>query len=63
MAVQSLAHSPEPEIQAELEGRTAATRVRFAYLVSGLAPDLVARLGIEPGSKVWFGPARTAPPT
>lgn len=48
--------SREEEIRVELEGRRHATRVRFAYLVAGLAPDLVERLGIEPAGKVWFGP-------
>jgi len=48
--------SPEDEIRAELEGRPHSTRVRFAYLVNGLAPDLVERLAIEPAGKVWFGP-------
>lgn len=46
----------EAEIVAELRGRTAAARVRFAYLVSGIAPDLVESLSIEPEGKVWFGP-------
>ncbi|OGU05798.1 MAG: hypothetical protein A2W29_10970, partial [Gemmatimonadetes bacterium RBG_16_66_8] len=48
--------SPEEEIRAELEGRSHSTRVRFAYLVAGLAPDLVERLAIKPAGKVWFGP-------
>lgn len=48
--------SPEDEIRDELEGRHHSTRVRFAYLIAGLAPDLVERLGIKPAGKVWFGP-------
>ncbi len=51
-----LARSPEGEIREELAGRSHATRVRFAYLVSGLAPDLVEQMGIKPAGKVWFGP-------
>lgn len=46
----------EEEITTELRGRTEAARVRFAYLVSGIAPDLVESLSIEPEGKVWFGP-------
>lgn len=46
----------EGAISAELNGRAHATHVRLAYLLSGVASDLVARLGIEPGGKVWFGP-------
>jgi hypothetical protein len=53
-----LARSPAQEIHTELEGRPHATRVRFAYLVSGIAPDLVEKLAIEPRGKVWFGPRR-----
>jgi hypothetical protein len=51
-----LARSPEEGIREELTGRSHAARVRFAYLVSGLAPDLVERLDIRPAGKVWFGP-------
>ena len=51
-----LARSPEEDIREELAGRSRATQVRFAYLVSGLAPDLVERLAIRPAGKVWFGP-------
>jgi hypothetical protein len=50
--------SPEEEIRAELEGRPRSTHVRLACLIAGLAPDLVERLGIESGDKVWFGPRR-----
>lgn len=52
-----VAQAPDEEIHSELEGRTKATRVRFAYLVAGIAPDLVERLSIRPPEgKVWFGP-------
>lgn len=51
-----VAQASREEIAAELEGRPAATRVRFAYLVAGIAPDLVQKLGIKTGGKVWFGP-------
>ena len=51
--------SEEADIKHELEGRAHAAHVRFAYLVSAVAPDLVERLGVLPGGKVWFGPRRT----
>lgn len=51
-----VAQASREEILAELEGRTKATQVRFAYLVAGIAPDLVEGLSIRPGGKVWFGP-------
>ena len=50
--------SEEADIEHELEGRTHAAHVRFAYLVSAVAPELVERLGVRPGGKVWFGPRR-----
>lgn len=46
------------DIVTELAGRPHATSVRLAYLLSGVAPELVSQLGIEPGGKVWFGPRR-----
>jgi len=46
----------EPDILTEVEGRTHATQVRFAYLICGIAPRLVDRLGVQPRGKVWFGP-------
>ncbi len=51
-----LAASDEAQIHAELEGRPHATRVRLAYLLSGVAPALAGRLGATPRGKVWFGP-------
>lgn len=48
-----------PEIEEELTGRPHTTRVRFAYLLDPLAPDLISDLNIEPAGKVWFGPRRT----
>ena len=47
------------ELTRELEGRPHATRVRLAYLLDGVAPQLVDVVGVEPRSKVWFGPRRT----
>lgn len=44
------------DLQSELEGRPHATWVRMAYLLSGVAPNVVAELGVKPGHKVWFGP-------
>lgn len=50
--------SSDEELRAELEGRPKSVQVRFAYLTSGVQPDLESRLGIERGGKVWFGPRR-----
>jgi len=44
------------DVRAELQGRAHATGVRLAYLLSGVAPDLVEQLDVAPGHKVWFGP-------
>ena len=46
----------EEEIREELADRPHATHVRLAYLLDGVAPDLVKRLDIKPAGKVWFGP-------
>lgn len=46
-------------VLAELEDRTHATRIRLAYLLSGVAPVLVEEIGVERAGKVWFGPRRT----
>ena len=51
-----VAASDEAQILAELAGRPHATRVRLAYLLSGVAPALAGRLGATPRGKVWFGP-------
>lgn len=48
--------APEKEIRAELAGRTHAARIRLAYLISGLAPDLIQAIDVRPRGKVWFGP-------
>jgi len=53
-----VAAANESEIREELAGRPNATLVRLAYLLSGSAPDLTARLRIEPAGVVWFGPRR-----
>jgi len=50
--------STEEDLRRELRGRPTATQVRLAYLLSGVAPDVADRLGIEPAGKVWFGPRR-----
>jgi hypothetical protein len=50
-----LSASPHHEIQAEIAGRTHATQIRLAYLISDLAPDLIEALKIQPAGKVWFG--------
>jgi predicted transcriptional regulator of viral defense system len=43
----------------ELHDRSHATKIRFSYLLSGLAPDFVEDINIEPAGKVWFGPRET----
>jgi hypothetical protein len=48
--------APDSEIHSELNGRPHATKVRLAYLISGIAPDRAAGLGVEPAGVVWFGP-------
>lgn len=46
-------------IHSELKDRPNATRVRLAYLIDSIAPNLVSDLGISAGGKVWFGPRRS----
>lgn len=46
------------EVREELRQRGHATHVRLAYLLSGVAPDLVDELHVAPAGKVWFGPRR-----
>jgi predicted transcriptional regulator of viral defense system len=48
----------ETDVLAELKDRPNATRVRLAYLLSGVAPALADRLNAVPTGKVWFGPRR-----
>lgn len=43
----------------EARCRPHATRVRLAYLLETIAPDLVRALDVSAGSKVWFGPRRS----
>lgn len=50
-----------PDVDAELAGRPRSVRVRLAYLIQGVAPDLADRLvppdeGGRSAPKVWFGP-------
>lgn len=44
------------DLRTELDGRPHATGIRLAYLLSGVAPELVEQLDVEPAGKVWFGP-------
>lgn len=46
----------QENVLTELINRSHSTKIRFAYLLSGLAPDLAENLDIEPAGKVWFGP-------
>lgn len=46
----------EADVLLELEDRPRAVRMRLAYLVQGLWPELSERIGSGGGSKVWFGP-------
>jgi predicted transcriptional regulator of viral defense system len=48
-------------VDVELEGRARSVRVRLAYLVQGVSPELADRLlppedGGRSAAKVWFGP-------
>lgn len=47
---------PYEELARELEDRPHTTMVRFAYLTSGLRPELARRLKIERAGTAWFGP-------
>jgi hypothetical protein len=56
--------SAPTDIDAELAGRPRSVRVRLAYLVHGIAPDLADHLvppddGGRSAPKVWFGPRAT----
>lgn len=53
-----VAADPE-EVVREARPRPAATRVRLAYLIEPVSPELVERLAVAPGPLVWFGPRRT----
>lgn len=61
-ALPDLVETAKPDdIDAELAGRPRSVRVRLAYLVHGVAPDLAERLvppedGGRAAPKVWFGP-------
>ena len=46
------------DVLREAHSRPAATRVRLAYLIEPVAPELVERLEVSPGPLVWFGPRR-----
>lgn len=48
-------------LRAELEDRPKATVARLAYLIAGIAPDLIAAIApARPAGLVWFGPRRPA---
>jgi len=57
-----LVATTEPaDIDREIAGRPRSVRVRLAYLLQGIAPDLASRLlppeeGGRSAPKVWFGP-------
>ena len=46
----------EADVLLELEERPRAVRMRLAYLLQGLWPDLAERVGSGAATKVWFGP-------
>src|SRR5690606_41238024 len=48
--------STEEDLRRELRGRPTATQVRLAYHLSGAAPDVADRPGIEPAGPGGFGP-------
>lgn len=51
-----VAEAVEADILLELEDRPRAVRVRLAYLLQGLWPELSERIGRGASTKVWFGP-------
>lgn len=51
-----VAEAVEADVLLELEERPRAVRMRLAYLLQGLWPDLSERIGSGAGTKVWFGP-------
>lgn len=51
-----VALASEPEVLQEIADRPHATKIRLAYLLSALAPQLAAAVSAKPGGKVWFGP-------
>jgi len=46
------------DVLTELHDRSHATKIRFSYLLSGLAPNIVEDFDVEASGKVWFGPRR-----
>jgi len=52
------AEAEQAGISQELEDRPRAVRIRLAYLVAGVWPDLAERLGDGVRSTVWFGPRK-----
>ena len=53
-----VADAVEVDILSELVDRPRAVRVRLAYLLQGLWPELAQRVGADAGTKVWFGPRK-----
>jgi predicted transcriptional regulator of viral defense system len=51
-----VAEAVASDIILELKGRSQSTRVRLAYLLEGLWPELSEIIGISAKTKVWFGP-------
>lgn len=54
----TVADAVEADVLAELADRPRAVRVRLAYLLQGLWPELAQRIGADAVTKVWFGPRR-----
>ena len=54
----TVAEAVEADVLSELVDRPRAVRVRLAYLLQGLWPELAQRVGADAGTKVWFGPRR-----
>ena len=53
-----VADAVEADILSELVDRPRAVRIRLAYLLQALWPELAQRVGANAGTKVWFGPRR-----
>lgn len=51
-----VALTSEAEVLKEIGDRPHATKIRLAYLLSSLAPQLAAAVHTKASGKVWFGP-------
>ena len=58
-ALADLVDATDPsELDAELEGRSNATRQRLGYLIDPIDPDLASTIEVADTGTAWFGPRR-----